>query len=104
MHDATLASDAPPESIPAPSPARTRPLLFGDTGRKAIRTIGLIIVLLSVFVSSGSFLIMTGATDIEPTPEVWTIIWVINGLLVVDGDGRVVGALNIHDLLRARVV
>ncbi|TZF91599.1 KpsF/GutQ family sugar-phosphate isomerase [Cognatilysobacter lacus] len=28
----------------------------------------------------------------------------INGLLVVDRDGRVVGALNIHDLLRARVV
>jgi len=28
----------------------------------------------------------------------------INGLLVVDTEGRVVGALNIHDLLRARVV
>jgi arabinose-5-phosphate isomerase len=28
----------------------------------------------------------------------------INALLVVDADGRVVGALNIHDLLRARVV
>ncbi len=28
----------------------------------------------------------------------------IGGLLVVDGDQRVVGALNIHDLLRARVV
>jgi len=28
----------------------------------------------------------------------------INGLLVLDSDGRVVGALNIHDLLRARVV
>ena len=28
----------------------------------------------------------------------------INGLLVLDADGRVVGALNIHDLLRARVV
>ena len=28
----------------------------------------------------------------------------INGLLVVDGAGRLVGALNIHDLLRARVV
>ncbi|WP_028918583.1 KpsF/GutQ family sugar-phosphate isomerase [Pseudoxanthomonas suwonensis] len=28
----------------------------------------------------------------------------INGLLVVDDDGRAVGALNIHDLLRARVV
>lgn len=82
MHDATLTGDAPPESIPAPSP-RTRPLLFGNAGRRAIRTIGLIIVLLSVFVSSGSFLIMTGATDIEPTPEVWTIIWIINGLLVL---------------------
>ena len=28
----------------------------------------------------------------------------INGLIVVDEDGRAVGALNIHDLLRARVV
>ena len=28
----------------------------------------------------------------------------INALLVIDGDHRVVGALNIHDLLRARVV
>ncbi|GAB3507020.1 KpsF/GutQ family sugar-phosphate isomerase [Pseudoxanthomonas daejeonensis] len=28
----------------------------------------------------------------------------INGLIVVDGDDRAVGALNIHDLLRARVV
>jgi arabinose-5-phosphate isomerase len=28
----------------------------------------------------------------------------INALLVIDGERRVVGALNIHDLLRARVV
>ncbi|SBV35491.1 D-arabinose 5-phosphate isomerase [uncultured Stenotrophomonas sp.] len=28
----------------------------------------------------------------------------INGLIVVDGNGRAVGALNIHDLLRAKVV
>jgi arabinose-5-phosphate isomerase len=28
----------------------------------------------------------------------------INGLLVVDGDGLLTGALNMHDLLRARVV
>ncbi|MFT4198425.1 MAG: KpsF/GutQ family sugar-phosphate isomerase [Pseudoxanthomonas sp.] len=27
-----------------------------------------------------------------------------SGLVVIDGDGRVVGALNVHDLLRARVV
>jgi arabinose-5-phosphate isomerase len=28
----------------------------------------------------------------------------INGLLVVDADGRLVGALNMHDMLRAKVV
>ncbi|MHB1241119.1 MAG: CBS domain-containing protein, partial [Gammaproteobacteria bacterium] len=28
----------------------------------------------------------------------------INALLVVDGDGRLTGALNMHDLLRAGVV
>jgi arabinose-5-phosphate isomerase len=28
----------------------------------------------------------------------------INALVVIDEHGRVVGALNIHDLLRARVV
>ena len=28
----------------------------------------------------------------------------IHALLVVDGERRVIGALNIHDLLRARVV
>ena len=28
----------------------------------------------------------------------------ISALVVVEGDRRVVGALNIHDLLRARVV
>jgi arabinose-5-phosphate isomerase len=28
----------------------------------------------------------------------------ITGLMVVDGQGKLVGALNIHDLLRARVV
>jgi arabinose-5-phosphate isomerase len=28
----------------------------------------------------------------------------INGLLVVDGDHRLVGALNVHDLLRAGVM
>ncbi len=84
MHDATLTSDVLPEpSAPTAAALRTRPVMFGDTGRKVIRTIGLIVVLLSVFVSSGSFLIMTGASDIEPTPEVWTIIWIVNGLLVL---------------------
>ena len=72
-----------PEPTLASATKRMRPVLFGDAGRKAVRTIGLIIVLLSVFVTTGSFLILTGASDIEPTPEVWTIIWLVNGLLVL---------------------
>ena len=71
-----------PEPTLASATKRMRPVLFSDAGRKAVRTIGLIIVLLSVFVTTGSFLILTGASDIEPTPEVWTIIWLVNGLLV----------------------
>jgi len=82
MQDVTLTSDALPKTRTVTAP-RSRAAMFSDAGRKIIRTIGLIIVLLSVFVSSGSFLIMTGATDIEPTPEVWTGIWVVNGLLVL---------------------
>ncbi len=80
----TLTSETLPEPMP-PATGMKRPdrRIFGDAGRKAIRTLGLVVVLLSVFVSSGSFLIMTGATDIEPTPEVWTVIWVVNGLLVL---------------------
>lgn len=81
MHDATLVSQNLSHPTAA-APPRSRLVLF-DNGRQAIRTVGLVIVLLSVFVSSGSFLIMTGATDIEPTPDIWTAIWVVNGLLVL---------------------
>ena len=83
MNDTTLASETLPESAPGPAVARARPAFFGGRSKQALRALGLMIVLLSVFVSSGSFLIMTGATDIEPTPEVWTIIWIVNGLLVL---------------------
>ncbi|HQZ13575.1 MAG TPA: HAMP domain-containing protein, partial [Devosia sp.] len=77
----TTLTEALPET--AGRPAATRPAFFGERSKRAIRAIGLVIVLFSVFVSSGSFLIMIGATDIEPTPEVWTIIWIVNGLLVL---------------------
>ena len=72
-----------PEPAAAPAPAKLRPPLFRGTSKQAVRTLGLFVVLLSVVVSSASFLIMTGATDIEPTPEVWTLIWIVNGLLVL---------------------
>ena len=80
MSDAVLSSPTSPDEA---SPARPRLAFFGGRSRQAIRTIGLVIVLLSVLVSSGSFLIMIGATGIEPTPLVWAIIWAVNGMLVL---------------------
>ena len=84
MNDAAQASTIilPQAEAATAVPALPRTALFSGS-KQAIRTLGLAIVLLSVFVSSGSFLIMTGATDIEPTPEVWSIIWIVNGLLVL---------------------
>ena len=83
MHDPASASETLPEA-PPPAPAvGPRPAFLGERSKQALRVVGLVVVLLSVVVSSGSFLIMTGATDIEPTPEVWTVIWIVNGLLVL---------------------
>src|SRR5690606_27363140 len=72
-----------PEPLTAPTPAKLRQPFSVSTSKQAVRTRGLVVGLLSVVVSSASFLIMTGATDIEPTPDVWTLIWIVNGLLVV---------------------
>lgn len=48
-----------------------------------IRYFGVVIVLAAVLVASGSFLILTGATQIQPTPELWAGIWAANGILVL---------------------
>jgi len=79
MNDTALISDSAiggPERALADDPGRP---LIGIAGRRAIRRVGLIAVL----VSAGSFLLMTGATNISPSPEIWTIIWIVNGLLVL---------------------
>ena len=52
-------------------------------GNRFVRYLGFVVVLASVIVASGSFLILTGATDIEPAPDVWTAIWIVNGVLVL---------------------
>jgi len=45
--------------------------------------LGFTVVLASVVMSSLSFLILSGATTIEPSPEIWTAIWVVTGILVL---------------------
>jgi two-component system nitrogen regulation sensor histidine kinase NtrY len=83
MNDTALTSGGAIAAPDAAAPARPQRWLVGVSGRRAIRLVGLIVVLASVLVSSGSFLIMTGATNISPSPEVWTLIWVANGVLVL---------------------
>jgi two-component system nitrogen regulation sensor histidine kinase NtrY len=82
MNDTALTSDSV-IAMPQVAARASSRLPFGISGRRAIRLVGLIVVLASVLVSSGSFLIMTGATNISPSPEVWTVIWVANGILVL---------------------
>ncbi|VAW18326.1 hypothetical protein MNBD_ALPHA11-1360 [hydrothermal vent metagenome] len=53
------------------------------TTYRALRILGLFIIIIAVIVAVGSFWVMTGASTIEPTPQVWTGIWVTNGILVV---------------------
>ena len=83
MNDTALTSDGGMAVAQPRLPRAPRRLLVGSSGRRALRLVGLIVVLASVLVSVGSFLIMTGATNISPSPEVWTVIWIANGLLVL---------------------
>lgn len=68
---------------------------------RALRIFGVLLVLASVVSAVASFLILTGATSIEPEPSVWAFIWLINAVLVV-----LVIALLITEgflLVRARI-
>ena len=82
MNDTALASDVP-EAVADRAKRQAGRLPFGLSGRRAIRLIGLVVVLASVLVASASFLILTGTTTVSPSPEVWTGIWIANGILVL---------------------
>ncbi|MBJ7576365.1 PAS domain-containing sensor histidine kinase [Devosia sp. MC532] len=48
-----------------------------------LRVLGFVVVTASVILASISFLILSGATNIEPSPMVWTIIWIVTAVLVL---------------------
>ncbi len=50
---------------------------------RVIRVVGFVTIIAAVIVATGSFWIMTGASTIEPTPKVWTGIWIANAILIV---------------------
>jgi two-component system nitrogen regulation sensor histidine kinase NtrY len=59
-----------------------RPFL-GLEQNRALRVLGFVVVFASVLMSTISFLILSGTTGIEPSPGVWTIIWIATGILVL---------------------
>lgn len=65
----------------AQTPPTSKSPLFQNN--RLIRQVGFFVVLVSVVVASASFLIMSGATRIEPSPEIWTLIWVANAVLIL---------------------
>jgi two-component system, NtrC family, nitrogen regulation sensor histidine kinase NtrY len=77
-----MTETTPRASSDVTGPARPSPAPLFHTNR-LIRQIGFVVVLLAVIVASGSFFIMTGATEIEPSPEVWTLIWITNAVLIL---------------------
>jgi len=82
MADRVTPTDEGVEGVAGESPAPRRPFL-GIENNRSLRILGFVVVFASVLMSSISFLILSGATKIEPSPTIWTIIWIVTGILVL---------------------
>src|SRR5690606_798550 len=82
MADRVTPTDNPAESVAADSSSARR-LFAGLENNRALRILGFVVVFASVLMSSISFLILSGTSQIEPSTGVWTIIWVVTGILVL---------------------
>lgn len=83
------------------SETRPAPKILATRHDTSLRILGFVVVFASVLMSSISFLILSGATNIEPSPGVWTIIWIVTGILVLLMIALVVTEASL--LLRARM-
>ncbi|WP_375450915.1 ATP-binding protein [uncultured Devosia sp.] len=63
--------------------ASGRLTFFVGQNNRALRVLGFVVVLASVLMSSISFLVLSGATTVQPSAEMWTVIWVVTGILVL---------------------
>ncbi|MCW5721935.1 MAG: PAS domain-containing sensor histidine kinase [Devosia sp.] len=80
MTETVSDTTAPPDTTPAPAHRRS---LFSSQANRPLRVLGFVVVFASVLMSSVSFLILSGTTNIEPSATVWTIIWIVTGILVL---------------------
>lgn len=78
-----VAATEPDDRQGAVPPQPVRRSVLGIQQNRPLRLLGFIVVSASVLMSSISFLILSGATNIQPSATVWTIIWIVTGILVL---------------------
>jgi two-component system nitrogen regulation sensor histidine kinase NtrY len=79
----TATIDEQPQTLKSDAGKPARSPFFNVRSNTPLRVLGFIVVFASVLMSSISFLILSGTTNIEPSTTVWTIIWIVTGLLVL---------------------
>ena len=82
MSDIATIEDEP-ERISHDAGKSARAPLFNMRNNRPLRVLGFVVVVASVLMSSISFLILSGTTNIEPSTTVWTVIWIVTGVLVL---------------------
>lgn len=50
---------------------------------RLVRALGILVVVAATVTTATSFFIATGATSFEPSPQDWTIIWIVNAVLIL---------------------
>lgn len=83
MTETAMIEQAQPTVRVEPAGKPTRAARLGPRGTGPLRVLGLVVVVAAVMLSLISFLILSGATNIEPSTTTWTVIWVVTGILVL---------------------
>ncbi len=101
MTETALIEGAKPADRAEPASRPSRAARLGPSGTGPLRVLGLVVVVAAVILSSISFLILSGTTNIEPSTTVWTVIWIVTGILVLLVIALVLTEATL--LIRARV-
>jgi len=83
MSELATIEDEPERTAEQDAGKSARAPLFNMRNNRPLRVLGFVVVVASVLMSSISFLILSGTTNIEPSTTVWTVIWIVTGVLVL---------------------
>jgi two-component system nitrogen regulation sensor histidine kinase NtrY len=83
MSEAATIGDTPRQGVAGEAGKPARAPFFNVRSNRPLRVLGFIVVSASMLMSSISFLILSGTTNIEPSTTVWTVIWIVTGILVL---------------------